>query len=116
MTIQCVSIISRVPIAGEVRANRFVTIGANGTAESAADANSQGVSSESSPAGSQVAFSVAKKDGADVFVEAGGAIAVGDEVSAGAEGVAVSGGANVQGVAVTAASAAGEIITISYGN
>lgn len=117
MTFQCSDIISLVPVTGAVRANRFVEVTANGTQEvAAADGNSVGIARETSEAGSTVAISVMKKDSAIGEIEAGGVIAVGDEVSSGADGVAVSGGANPQGVALTAAAAAGEIITFIYGN
>lgn len=116
MAFQCDSILSLKPIAGEVRRNRFVTIGAAGAAEAAADADTHGIARDDSEDGSVVALSVMKKDGAIGEIEAGGVIAIGDVISSGADGVALSGAGNPQGVALEAAAAAGEIISIWYGN
>lgn len=96
------------PAGGAVAQHRFVSV----------NANSAGVQATASTAVVGVSMNEVKADQvlevADgiVMVEAGGAITAGAAVYANATGQAVATGETVIGVAITAATAAGEIITV----
>lgn len=115
MTFQCAESITLPPVSTLVRQNRFVVITAGGANEAGVDADTVGIAREQSDDGSTVAIPVQKKDGAVGEVEAAGAIAVGATLSSDAQGRALSGGTNPQAVALSAASAAGEVVTVIYG-
>lgn len=96
------------PAGGAVAPHRFVSV----------NANSAGIQATAATAVVGVSMNEVKADQvlevADgiVMVEAGGAITAGVAVYANASGQAVATGDTVVGVAITAAAAAGEIITI----
>lgn len=106
-----------------VRARRFVALGTAGTISEAGDGvDVAGVALEESPNSSTAgvdaqqaaaAISVGLIDGSKIEIEAGEAIAIGDDIASDSQGRAKTSasGDYIQGKALTAAAAAGEIIT-----
>ena len=101
-----------------IRQRRFVSQGSTGLAESVDGADTAGVSfgSTTATAGDPRALAVVTNAGCRVEVEAGEAVAVGDDVASDSEGRAKTSASadNIQGKALTAASAAGEVVEILY--
>lgn len=101
-----------------VRQRRFVTQTSTGITECTATADAAGVSFGSVPdtAGTSRAIAVVTNNGCRVEVEAGAAVAVGADIGSDAEGRAISAVATnpIFGKALTAASAAGEIVEVLF--
>jgi hypothetical protein len=101
-----------------IRQRRFVAQGSGGAAEAADGVDTAGVSfgSTTANAGDPRAFAAVTNTGCRVEVEAGEAVAIGDDVASDAQGRAKTSatGDFIQGSALTAASAAGEIVDILY--
>lgn len=106
-SVEVVSVVGSVDITA-ANSSRFVKLTATGEFELAGvDDQAYGVITTNQPAGSagRVAFA------GIVPVEAGGTIAIGDEVGSGANGVAVTGGDVPLGVARTAGGA-GDVVAV----
>lgn len=109
--------LSFTPISGAVTARRFAELTTAGAIQnvSTANADSIGVVLEDSANGDTQAIAVTTLDGNKQDVEAGGAVAIGDKIASDDSGRAVTAaGATTRelGIALSAASAAGEIIEI----
>ena len=109
--------LTRTPVTGVVRANRFVEVTSAGAIQEVGSVggDSVGVLLEASGDGSTSSVSIGLLDGARIPVEAGAAITLGARVMADAQGrviTAVGANARVLGYADEAASAAGELITV----
>lgn len=114
MATQGVVTVSLVPVATAVPTRRFLVV--SGSNVGLAPDNSDkaiGVSQQASAADRQDAIPMAIFNGAIVEVESNEAIAVGDEIASSANGRAKTAGVNpVLGIALTAASAAGEVVEV----
>ena len=104
-----------VPIAGAVPAQRLVTrqgAGVNRTAATPFGATH--VTLAASPAADQTPIPCARLNGSPVEVSAGGVVAIGNYVSGSNDGQAIVavGGTSISGVAMTAAAAVNDVITI----
>ena len=101
-----------------IRQRRFVSQGATGLAETADGLDTAGVSfgSTTAVAGDSRALQVVTNAGCRVEVEAGEVIAVGDDIASDAQGRAKTSvlGDFIQGKALSAAGAAGEVVDILY--
>lgn len=108
--------ITLTPVAGVVRQSRFVSIVAAAEVdETLSGIDAVGVALEASPAATQTTIPVLLLDGGKTEVEAGAAVVAGVRVMSDAEGraiTAVGATARVLGIALSATSAAGEILTI----
>lgn len=121
MAFEAARSVTLIPVSTLIPRGRGVTIDSSGNAALAtANTTPVGITLEESPANSQVAISVALLDGAKVEVEAGAAIARGARVAmagAGADAGRADDTASANtvryfGVALEAATAAGQIITV----
>jgi hypothetical protein len=103
-----------------VRQRRFVIQGASGVTEATDGADAVGVSfgSVTATAGDERNLAVVTNDGARVEVTAGAAVAVGADVASDSQGRAIvsASGDAILGKALTAASAAGEIVEVLLKN
>lgn len=101
-----------------VRQRRFVIQTATGITEATAGADAVGVSFGSVPdtAGTSRAIAVVTNQGCRVEVEAGAAVTVGADIMSDAQGRVVAATATnaILGKALTAASAAGEIVEVLF--
>lgn len=101
-----VVLVDTVKAAGKVVANRFVS---HAGKQATADKKVYGVAPYDVEAGDAMAVEIA----GIALVEAGGVVAVGDDVSADAQGCAVkTGSGEVAGTARSAAAGAGELIQV----
>lgn len=118
MTFESTRSISMVPTTTAIVQARFVEVTTGGSIKQVVTASidSVGIALEASDAGSLVAIPVAILDGAKMEVEAGAAITAGAAIGTDSAGRAVAVAAAVTvkhlGYALTAAGAAGEIVTI----
>ena len=104
----------------DIGQRRFVTLGANGIAQSGANEEAHGVAlepyddSEFANDNASRTIPVALLDGAKIEVEAGAAVTAGDFVTSDANGQAVTAttGQRILGQAFSAAGAANEVLTI----
>ena len=96
------------PSAGEVKQRRFVSVDANSNGIQAT-ADTQVIGASMNEVAANQVLEIA--DGI-VMVEAAGAITAGAAVYADAEGKATAAGTNIAGIAITAASAAGDIVAV----
>ena len=104
-----------VPIAGVLAAQRLVTRQAAGMGPTAASPfGSTHVTLAASPLANQDPIPFARLNGSPVQVSAGGAVVIGNYVSSSNDGQAVvaGSGTSVSGVALSAAAAADDVITI----
>lgn len=115
--------ISLIPVAAnEILQNKFVAVGLSGFIDEATNAgDAVGISLERSPSTAQdaeqddVAIPVALLDGAKLEIVAGATVQPGDRVMSDATGraiIATGASSRVLGIALSAATAADEIITI----
>lgn len=109
--------ISRTPISGAVRANRFVELTSAAAIQevSTSGGESIGVLLEASAADETQAVSIGLLDGGVIPVEAGAAVAAGTRIMADTQGrviTATGATSRVLGYADEAAGAAGELISV----
>ena len=116
MSFESVRSISLVPTTDAIAQHRFVEMSGASIQQVGTSANdSVGVALEASAAASFDAIAIALLDGAKVEVEAGAAITAGVRIMSDASGRAITATgatARVLGVALQAATAAGEVITV----
>lgn len=101
-----------------VRQRRFVIVTSTGITEGTVAGDAVGVSFGSVPAtaGTSRAIAVVTNNGCRVEVEAGAAVTAGNDVASDAEGRAVNAttGNTILGKALTAATAAGEVVEVLF--
>ncbi len=115
MPTQGISTVTFNPVSAAVTSRRFVELSSGSVQMVGTAGNSAiGVSAQASPASDTVGIPVAVFNGGIMEVEAGAAVAVDADVTADATGRAITSasGNTINGVALTAASAAGEIIEV----
>ena len=106
----------------DVRARRFVIQGASGASEATDGADAVGVNftfyddSEHTLGNASRAISVVTNQGCRVEVEAGAAVTAGNDIASDSEGRVINAATSdaILGKALTAASAAGEIVEVLF--
>lgn len=116
MATQNIATVTFDPVSAAVAVRRFVELDASGDVQQVGTAGNEatGVSAQTSAADNTVAIPVAIYNGGIMEVEAGAAVAINADVTSDTTGRAITSasGNAINGKALTAASAAGEIIEV----